>query len=79
MFRRTFRRSNHAGAENPKSTAGEGSGSSDDDDKRRLPLRWAIIILASSLAAVAVAPFGGPPLAIGTWIAVAVGLHQVLA
>jgi len=49
------------------------------DDGRRLPLRWGLIILASSSAAVAVGSVAGLPLAIGTWIAVAVGLDQLLA
>jgi hypothetical protein len=73
-----FRRSKKASPENAKGTAEEGNSNS-DDDRRRLPLRWALIILASLLAALSVAPFGGAPLAIGTGIAVAVALHQMLA
>lgn len=45
----------------------------------RLPLRWALILLASSMASIAVASVGGLPLAIGTWVAVAVALDQLLA
>ena len=45
----------------------------------RLPLRWALILLASSLASIAVASVAGLPLAIGTWVAVAVALDQLIA
>jgi len=44
----------------------------------RLPLRWGLILLASSIAAVAVGAVAGLPIAIGTWVAVAVGLDQLL-
>jgi hypothetical protein len=47
-------------------------------DSGRLPLRWGLIILASSVTGFAVAPVAGLPLAIGTAVAVAVALDQFL-
>ena len=49
------------------------------EDPSRLPLRWGFIILTSLLAAIAVGSAAGPALAIGTGLAVAVGLDQLLA
>jgi len=45
----------------------------------RLPLRWGLILLASSLAALMVGVTAGPAPAVAAWIAVAVGLDQILA
>ncbi len=45
----------------------------------RLPLRWAVILLTSSIASIAVASVVGLPAAIGTWVAVAIALDRMLA
>jgi hypothetical protein len=44
----------------------------------RLSLRWAFILVISLLAGMAVSTAGPPALAIGTVVAVAYGLHQIL-
>ena len=46
---------------------------------QRLPLRWGLILLASCLAGVVVNSVAGPTAAIGTGMAVAVGLDRMLA
>jgi hypothetical protein len=69
-FRRT--RVNPQESENSDSQKPEGSAV-------RLPLRWGLILLASCLAAVVVNSVAGPAAAIGTGIAVAVGLDRMLA
>ncbi len=72
MFRRSRR-------PNEDSQKPEDSGSQKPKDQVRLPLRWGLILLASCLAAVVVNSVAGPAAAIGTGIAVAVGLDRMLA
>ncbi|MGW4673441.1 hypothetical protein [Streptomyces sp. NPDC004324] len=52
--------------------------SSHDPEPERLPLRWAVIIAVAAVAAIAVVPAGGLPVAIGTFLAVAGGLHVMV-
>jgi hypothetical protein len=64
----------------PKDSQSGDSGSEKSGDSAvRLPLRWAVILLASCLAAVVVNSAAGPAAAIATGIAVAVGLDRMLA
>ena len=49
-----------------------------DNEPERLPLRWAYILTISILAGLAVSTVGPPALAIGTVVAVAYGLHQII-
>jgi hypothetical protein len=58
---------------------GESGTQKPEDLAVRLPLRWGLILLASGLAAVVVYSVAGPAAAIGTGIAVAVGLDRMLA
>jgi hypothetical protein len=71
-----FRRSRRPNGDSQKP---EDSGSLKSADQVRLPLRWGVILLASCIAAVAVNSVAGPAAAIGTGIAVAVGLDRMLA
>jgi hypothetical protein len=72
-----FRRSRRLPEDSQKS---EDPGSKKPEDSAvRLPLRWGLILLASCLAAVVVNSVAGPAAAIGTGIAVAVGLDRMLA
>ncbi|MFI9455016.1 hypothetical protein [Amycolatopsis sp. NPDC052450] len=45
---------------------------------RRLPTRWAVIVLVAGLAAVASSPVGGAVTAIGVATAVAAALHKMI-
>jgi hypothetical protein len=72
-----FRRFRHTRVDSQKSENSDSRKS--EDSQVRLPLRWGLILLASCLAAVLVNSVAGPALAIGTGIAVAVGLDQMLA
>ncbi|MEV6507032.1 hypothetical protein AB0M61_13000 [Streptomyces sp. NPDC051642] len=51
---------------------------SHEPEPERLPLRWAVIIAVAAVAAVAVATAGGLPAAIGTFLAVAGGMHLMV-
>lgn len=52
--------------------------SNGDVPGRRLPLRWAVIVLVAGLAAVASYPVGGAVAAIGVATAVAAALHKMI-
>ena len=75
--RALFRRSRRLPEDSQKS--GDSGSQKSEDSAVRLPLRWGLILLASGLAAVVVNSVAGPAAAIGTGIAVAVGLDRMLA
>ncbi|GGK64233.1 hypothetical protein [Streptomyces flaveus] len=62
-------------------TSVRNSGNSHEPEPQpeRLSLRWAVIIAVAAVAAVAVSAAGGLPAAIGTFLAVAGGMHIMVA